>query len=93
MSDQELEYKMYLYSTIKIRGIATVSMTREDMKNKIGQACSKIMIEQLIKVRKTFQQKCDYAYNKKVNISNIYWIDAKNFGKNVSVHERQEDLR
>jgi len=47
----------FLWDFIKNRGMAIASMTREDMKNKIGQVCSKIMIEQLIKVRQTFKQK------------------------------------
>jgi len=37
--------------------MATVPMTREDMKDRIGQACSEITIEQLIKVCQAFQQK------------------------------------
>jgi len=37
--------------------MATASTTREDMKDRIGQACSEITIEQLIKIRQTFQQR------------------------------------
>jgi len=50
--------------------MATASTTKENMKDKIGQTCSKITIE-LIKV-KHFSEDYDYAYNKKINISNIY---------------------
>jgi len=58
----------------------TASTTREDIKDRIGQAYSEITIEQLIKVYSIYRRfvkyyseecLCDYAYNKKVNISNI----------------------
>jgi len=39
----------FLWSFIKSRVMATAPMAREDMKGKIGQACSEITIE-LIKV-------------------------------------------
>jgi len=39
---------------------------------------------------KHFSEDCDYAYNKKVNISNTYWIDEKFWYK--SERERRGNL-
>jgi len=45
-----MPFDYFLWGFIKNRIIATASTTREDMKDRIGQACSEITIEQLIKV-------------------------------------------
>jgi len=37
--------------------MTTVPTTRKDIKNRIGQTCSEITIEQLIKVRQAFQRR------------------------------------
>jgi len=52
--------------------MATAPTTKEDIKDRIGQACSKITIEQLINLSSITAKIATIAYNKKINISNIY---------------------
>jgi len=37
--------------------MATAPTTREDIKDRIGQTCSKITIKQFIKIRQAFQRR------------------------------------
>jgi len=50
---------------VSLKVMATAPMTREDMKDRIGQVYSEITIEQLIKVCQAFQQRLQLCLQQK----------------------------
>jgi len=73
--------------------MTTAPTTREDIKDRIGQTCSKIINKTIYKSSSSISAKiATMPTTRRRNILNIYWIDAKNSGKNMSKYKRQEDL-